>query len=461
MKCTERRFFFFLIPCEKSTTMTGSIIQLDRTGPEDHFLLSPNRASLFTTAYVHVTPFAKENVPLSATGPTAFDQEIEFKLNKGDLMGTIYAAYSIPAIRHRDNPKRPDRYGAHNSFNFSDKQSFSSCSMSSRSAKHMPRKWAYWNNWFAHLATEWAAFKCGDSEVDRHYGEWMELWDDYTCPAGKETDSMIGRFFDERELWKSSQKDQTRYCQMQFSFCKYIGMALPIVSIYNTPLTLVIKTRSLKDCWLSSDGSRPYLMDRDREVSDQDLDVKLYANLIFLSEAERLNIHVSKHEYLIHQLQFNGGMAVRKPATHNNSTTKCELPFKKHVIELFITLQDEEHVRQKDWFNYSGLNGEDPIKDMGIFIDGKVKCSLRDAKWFRIIEPHEHHSKLPRRHSYSFSFAVKPENTCQPTGVCNCNQMTISIEFRPQPGLNDSVMNVWATNFNKFHVNGGLAGTLY
>ena len=130
------------------------------------------------------------------------------------------------------------------------------------------------------------------------------------------------------------------------------------------------------------------------------------------------------------------------------------------MVEFVVTVQDEEHIKNKDWFNWSGLHGEDPIDTFSVSVNNKNRVSPREAKWFRLIEPDEHHTNIPKKHLYSFSFANNPEDTEQPSGSLNMSRLDdVSVHFTPQRGLGNCLCKVWTRNFNIFRVVRGLAGT--
>lgn len=456
--------------------MSGSVLAVSGTGPEDVPFTSDPQMSLFTTGYMKHTHYAKESTELPISGQISFGKKLFVPLGRqGDLIGKIWTMWTFPGIRHRANPikggrknhRRPQRYVSEYSQDSESESSQSEYSSESSSDANgyggLPQQWAYWNNSIAHVVMEWVAFQIAGQDIDRHYGEWMELYDEFTCKAGKETDEMVGRYQDEYRLWLASRKTQIRYAKLRFFFCEYIGMALPILAIHFSNLRLVIKIRDLDDCWLSSDNSRPYLANANRELSPSDINVQVYGNIYYLTEAERKEINESSHEMVFTQNQYNGGQRIpRQSAKAGKTSIDVPVPFQHTVTEFMVTLQDEEHIKNKDWFNWSGKYGQDPIAELGLKINNSCRISRRPASFFRLCEADEHYSRIPKRHGYAMAQAYTPEDTGTPDGGLNCSRFdSVTIEVTPQKGLGAAICNVWGRSQNIFRATRGLAGTAW
>lgn len=303
-----------------------------------------------------------------------------------------------------------------------------------------------------------------DIDVDREYGEWLEIQDELTAKPGKPTEELVGRYRKEKELWKASRRPQTRYCQLRFWFCEHVGKALPICAIHRSHLSLHIKLRDLHDCYYSSDGSVPHLIDSQAELSPRDLKVQVFANVYYLSKYERDDMNEGPElEYLIRQGQHNGGQIISCPSSATNAAVIAKLPFQHPVTHIIFTIQPEQHVRQKDFFNWSGRNGEDPLAACKMTIGNRDRFSMREGKWFRLIEPLEHHTNLPKRHIYTYSFALFPEEGGFPSGACNMTDLDVALHLVLQRNLGTCILKVWAQNEQLFRVDPtqGLCGTSF
>lgn len=470
--------------------MSGALYDVLAVGPQNKFLTDEPVVSFFQTSYAQHTPFARESVELTVSGQVGFGQVMVVPLNKrGDMVGKIYIVFTLPGIRHKSEPIQRHRKGkdwfvydtdessyadssASRSVSSSSKRSCSTSSSGSGSASgsassrsggdHLPAKFVYWGNSIAHLALDYVAFQIGGTDVCRHYGEWMEIWDEYTSKPGKPTNEMVGRYFKEKDLWKASRTRQTRYAPLRMFFCEHIGKSLPILAIHHSNVRLQIRTRDLHDCYFSSDGSIPYLIDSQQELSARDLKVQVFANVYYLSEYERDDMNEDEHEYLITQVQYNGGQLISSCGSATNAPVMARLPFQHPVTEIIFTIQDEHHITHKDWFNYSGKNGEDPLESLRMTVNNHDRFSQREGKWFRLIEPLEHHTNIPRRHIYSYSFAIFPEDSSFPSGSLNFSRLDdVFLHLALQRGLGNAILKVWVQSFNIFRCTLGLAGMAY
>lgn len=447
--------------------MTGAVIDVVARGPQNKFLDDSPEVSFFQTSYAQHTPFSRESVELTVSGQIAFGQTMVIPLNKrGDLVGKVYIVFKLPAIRHKSEPmqrrRRPHYFddvdGSCVSNSSSASGSEKSGSSSASSSSGLPNKFVYWGNSIAHLIIEYVAFQIGGQDVDKHYGEWMEIWDEFTAKPGKCTDEMVGRFRREKHLWRASRKPQTRYAQLRFFFCEYIGKALPILAIHYSNVRLCLRTRDMHDCYYSSDGSIPYLMDSNAELRPSDLRVQVFANVYYLSEYERDDMNDDEHEYLITQNQFCE-QTVCCPKSITNPAVPIKLPFQHPVLEFILTVQDEQHAQNRDWFEYSGRNGDDPIVAMKLTVNNHDRFCMREGKWFRLIEPLEHHTNIPKRHIYSYAFAIFPEDSSFPSGSLNFSRLDdVTLHLILQRGIGVASVKIWAQNYNVFRIMGGLAG---
>lgn len=468
--------FFFSITLRKKptlkfqlkTSMSGAVLDVVAKGPQDKFLTDQPTVSFFQTSYAQHTPFSRESVELQVSGQVAFGQTMIVPLNKrGDMLGKVYIVFRLPGIRHKSEPmvrrKRP--YCAeYDDWDCSSTSTASSSTGSSSSSSRgtMPHKFVYWGNSIAYLALEFVSFQIGGQDVCKHFGEWLEINDEYTSKPGKPTDELVGRFRKEKDLWKASRRPQIRYAPLRFFFCEQVGKALPILAIHYSNVRLQIKTRDLHDCYYSSDGSIPYLIDSNQELCPRDLKVSVFANVYYLSEYERDEINDDEHEYLIQQVQYNGGQVIGNSCTAMNAPVTAKLPFQHPVIEIILTIQDERHQLNKDWFNYSGRCNEDPLASMKMTVNNHDRFCMREGKWFRLIEPLEHHTNIPRKHIYSYSFALFPEEQSFPSGSLNFSRLDdVTLHIVLQRGLGTCFLKVWALNHNVFRCLGGLAGLAY
>ena len=80
---------------------------------------------------------------------------------------------------------------------------------------------------------------------------------------------------------------------------------------------------------------------------------------------------------------------------------------------------------------------------------------------FQTVQPYNHHTNIPELEDriHVYSFALEPEKN-QPTGTCNFSRINRAMLLLDGNDSN-SVVDVWATNFNILKIIGGMGGIAY
>jgi len=256
-----------------------------------------------------------------------------------------------------------------------------------------------------------------------------------------------------KKIWRASRRQQILTARLRLSFCENISHHLPVGFIDRSNLRLQVKLRALRHCYFSSDGSVPCLMNSPAELTARDIRIRVLANAIQLCDEEREDFHNDNHMYLFSQVQDNDGKLIKSPSTSSNSAIACQLPFKHPVVELIWYVQDEFHIKRKDWHNYSGFDGEDPVCMVRMTVNGVDRISANDGKWFRTIEPIENHTRTPKKHIYSAAFACYPEDQTFPSNSINFTEVEEALLYLViQRGLGPAVCRIYANSWNLFRV---------
>ena len=301
----------------------------------------------------------------------------------------------------------------------------------------------------------------GGTIIDRQYGQWLDIWSQLTLKIDKEYgyDSMTGK---KEHFTPSSQHGPLNlYVPFQFWFNRNIGLALPLISLQYSKVKYFVKFRELKELLVSSNGDLP------NECTEEKINIEtsLWIDYIFLENSERRKFASCSLEYLIEQLQVNTQGV-------DNKIVVVNLNFNHPVKELIWVIQVARYFQDQDannynYFNYSNgepenING-DTIDSAKIEFEGKDRFREREAKYFRIVQPYQYHTRTPKNYIYLYSFAYRPEDH-QPTGTCNFSKIDNSTLHL---SLNDCVVQkeaqiiIYATNYNVLKIEGGIAGLLY
>ena len=92
---------------------------------------------------------------------------------------------------------------------------------------------------------------------------------------------------------------------------------------------------------------------------------------------------------------------------------------------------------------------------------GQKRASERPAKYFRLVQPYDHHTKIPSLPLYMYSFALKPEEA-QPSGTCNYSRLDNSyLYYKLKSNHNATRVKVYGTNTNLLRIMSGKGALAY
>jgi len=212
----------------------------------------------------------------------------------------------------------------------------------------------------------------GGQRIDRHYGDWLHIWNELTQTAGHAAGyaSMVGNvprltqpingtaigtssavlgvsddYANGTNDTTASMPAVTLYIPLEFWFCRNPGLALPLIALQYHEVKINIEFRDSASCsWSVGNVVVPSLSA-----------ASLYVDYVYLDTDERRRFAQVSHEYLIEQLQFTGDESV------SSTANKIKLNFNHPVKELIWVVQPDAHVSQSStadvgglqWFNYT------------------------------------------------------------------------------------------------------------
>jgi hypothetical protein len=194
----------------------------------------------------------------------------------------------------------------------------------------------------------------------------------------------------------------------------------------------------------------------------------LYGDYVYLDTEERRRFVSTAHEYLIEQIQYTSPISIPAAAT----TVTVPVEFNNPIKEFFWYIQRDSVQQAKEWFNYSSLGTTetgirtDLITGTVIQFDGFDRFYKRDAGYFRLVQPFQHHTCVPvESFIYSYSLALRPEDA-QPTGSVNASRIDsmvfqIDLNTTTTPPRGNAHCVVYAINHNVFRVIEGFGGLLF
>lgn len=421
--------------------MAGGLIELIAKGDQDTYLTVNPQITFFKMVYKRHTNFSIETVEQVADGTVNFGKKVTFLIGRhGDLIHKMFFKLKI-LLASRVMLQNIDN------------NTYANCI----------------NN-IGHALIEKVVLKIGGTEIDTHYSEWFDIWNELTDYKMEEYD-LIGKKVDPRELEFIETNVNEYYIPLKFWFNRNPGLALPLIALQYHEVKLEVDLRNLDSVVTSNKTVSSTI-----NTIDDFNNLKLFVDYIYLDEDERQKFAQNKHTYLIEQVQQEN---------HNNLSTNSniKLRFNHPVKELIWALRHKDRATKSstpalnfkasstngnDWFNYSGtsvntnlgLNTYDPFSRANIELNGQDRFELKDALYFRRYQPYVYHSRIPQKHIYCYSFALDPEKS-QPTGTCNFSRLDSKKLILKNIVSTDFELLVYAVNYNILNIQSGEANLLF
>ena len=450
--------------------MGGGLLQLVAYGAQDAYLTGNPHITFWKVLYKRHTNFAMEAFRVNFTGAPIYGQRVVAVVNRNaDLVWKTYVEITLPDTTAAATGK------ANNVLWTGGAQ----------------RRIGY-------LMLQQIELEIGGQIIDRHYGEWLYIWETLTSDFDEsmKLDTMTGGRNPQlagntTSITQCGGRPGVLYVPLQFWFCRNPGLALPLIALQyhevRFNITLAESTDLVtKGAWTSVSQAAANL--------PQVKDMALYIDYIYLDVDERRRFAQESHEYLIDQLQYTGQQQL------TTGSSRIDLTLNHPVKELIWVFQD---ARKSDCGStttadagYTQPFSYDDIVDRArLQINGQDRFDERYGDYFYKVQRYQHHTggafgAVSRSYVVTndssaaedpvifgpsnpinlYSFAIKPEET-QPSGSCNFSRIdNATLVF-------DSVTSgaagtfpskaypykfrVYAVNYNIFRVMSGMGGLAY
>jgi hypothetical protein len=355
--------------------MTGGLMQLVAYGAQDIYLTGNPMITYFKVVYRRHTNFAMESIEQTFNGVADFGKRVTATISRnGDLINGVYLQCDLPNLTDTN-----DTY------------------------------WR-WVDSVGHVLVQIVEVEIGGQLIDRHYGDWFEIWSQLTVPAGQVRGykKMIGQdpldpldrptglqsltchcapnpnplrypsqITADQNTAGSFNTPRTLYIPLQFWFCRNVGLSLPLIALqyHEVKINLTLNQINTLILGFTSPVAQATLnpgqqSDKGSEQSVAKVGVNiiatppqstsfpvggstgslqncsLWVDYIYLDTDERRRFAQVSHEYLIEQLQFTG------TETLTGSTTNVKLNYNHPVKELVWVLQPWGGMYNQ-WNNYT------------------------------------------------------------------------------------------------------------
>ena len=400
--------------------MAGGKLQVIAKGGQDSYLIGNPQITYFKIVYRRHTNFAKESVRQFFTTKPNYGRILNCTLSRdGDLVQDIYLEINLPTISS-------------------------------------PNSYIYG---IGNALIKKVELEIGGQLIDRHYSEWLNIWEELSCPPGQRVglDEMVGNN-------PGNLTGGRLYVPLQFWFNRRPGLALPLAALHKHEVRLHFEIRENSN--LVYTGSAYTTAPA---ITDDDF-IKVFADYIYLDGDERQRFTQLPMEYLIEQVQFNGDEHYPGNTNSNHAGTKLSrtsLNFINPVKELiWVYTKDTISNDRNFFFNFS--NAAANVFDTGkLVLDGVDYQTERNSNYFLLEQNRQHHTNIPRfsesfnQYIYTYSFALRPEEH-QPSGFCNFSRLNESSLVITYPYLtSDWTLKVYAVSYNIFRIVNGMGGLVF
>lgn len=177
----------------------------------------------------------------------------------------------------------------------------------------------------------------GGSQIDKHYGIWLDVWNELTQRAGQERGyaEMIGDTDDLTTLAPQITSNKTLFMPLQFWFCRNYGLALPLIALQYHDVRINFTFEQMNKLVLFTRGANsvpPVFTNTSFGSSG------LLCEYIYLDAEERRRFAQVGHEYLIEQMQTDGALAPNAGSSGSTSQQSFLLNY-NHPCKEFIWTQ--------------------------------------------------------------------------------------------------------------------------
>lgn len=279
--------------------------------------------------------------------------------------------------------------------------------------------------------------KIGGERIDRHYGDWMNIWHELTSYKSQDElyDKMIGNV---PEMITFNSDEKPKYIlkiPLTFWFCKNVGLAFPMIALQYTNMSISIKLKKIDECaYIEKVPTKNIVGDPisilQLSLSDvwENLGLSINASIVtdvyYLDSLERKRFAQSAHEYLIETVQLY------KFTETFDMEQSFPLDFDGPCKEIIWTAQKTQYIGsestlKKHWDNYGcNLNKtKNGIISTNLVLHGYIRFKNFGSGYFNYLQPYYHHKRIPADGINIYSFSLYPEEH-QPSSTCNFSVIT-------------------------------------
>jgi hypothetical protein len=295
--------------------MGGGLLQLVAYGAQDAYLTGNPHITFWKILYKRHTNFAVEAFRVNFTGAPTYGQRVVAVVNRNaDLVWNTYVEIVLPDTEGTTiNPTSND----------------SDDIIWSAGAR---RRLGY-------LMLQQIEVEIGGQIIDRHYGEWLYLWETLTSNFDNSVklDALLGGQYQNAPSTSKTcgGRPPVIYVPLQFWFNRNPGLALPLIALQYHEVRFNITLQDAVNLVSANDNNTSAnTVSKAAAILPPLKDMALYIDYVYLDVDERRRFAQESHEYLIEQLQYEGQQQI------TTSSARIDLTLNHPIKELIWVFQD-------------------------------------------------------------------------------------------------------------------------
>lgn len=414
-----------------------------RSAPDCFLTLFPE-TSYFQTEHIQHTAFSMAPIEQQFLGQQGFGQELIADISSpGDILWQTYVVFDRPALLPGEGE-------------------YTECNAM-----------AYWVNAFGYTVIQTVELRIGNITAAQSWGEFMECWEDLSGGPGKRLHEMIAKRYTVYMLMLESQRPKRLYSPLSMFFCGSPALGLRTIGLAFTSISFKVTLRAEQDMWITNQVACNAGDPQAREVPPKVngfLAVRLLIIYFWLDGPERADLNQKTDEVVITQTQISMGQNAM--TTGQNGFNRVQLIFTLPVKELIFLVQNTALVNgrglYKQWDNYSGPNGSDPIQWVTLQIASDNQGNPQMGSYHRLCVPWRYHTNIPELWIYVMVFCIYPEIEAS-SGSMNFSRLdNVYFNLMLVPGGNCNAAGAivfafrcYAQIINVFRYTGGQGGPIW
>ena len=273
-----------------------------------------------------------------------------------------------------------------------------------------------WCNNVAHALIESVEWDIGGVRIDRIPNpEWFDVWSELTEKEEKRLGykAMVGKF-DAYDIWNESQSQRgsrTYFLPLLFSFNQSASQSIPIVSLQFHETRINVAFKEALDVVKANVPVTQLIGQDGKPISVTSC--QLYVDMVYLDTEERRRMASMEHEQLVTQCQYLGDYVIAP--NDPGLVKKIPLDGLAHPVKELVFIYQGWQNGQRDAVNGNSVfeygltdSDVDPIESVRLTLNGTERMPPRPGQYFRQVQPYQHHTRVPTKHVYCYSFSLEP-----------------------------------------------------